>query len=268
MRRRTYLLWKKLLTRLAIVLVVVGSLYVYFRTGVFTIHSYAIVGAPDGYVEELQTELGYVAEQKMMWFLPGNRTISFHDDEMRTTIMETLPNTKSIHIYPSGPHTITVKLDHYDPLFATNDSYAISKEGVVYKDIVPLDTLPRLSIASTTEVTSEMLERAQFFVDKIGTVLFPVRYISIDEHNDMKFSDASKKSSIIASSEIDENKQWSNILSAIDTEPLKSKLAQNTNQLEYLDARFGNKVFYKFTTGEQPAIIPTHATTTATTTPQ
>lgn len=272
MRRKTFLLWKKLLTRFLSIAFVIGVLYVYFRTGIFTIHEYKIIGAPEGYVETLQTEFGYVSQHKLFWFLPSNRVISYHDDEMRTTIMETLPNTKSIRIYPSGLHVLTIKIDHHEPLFAVSDTYAISQEGTVYKEIVSLANFPLLTIASSTKVTPETLQMTSRFIANVHAVLFPVHFITIDEYNDIRLFNETKKSFIILSPTVDMGKQWSNILSAIDTDPLKGKLVTQASRLEYIDARFGNKIFYKFTTVEEPAIIPQsetiHATTTATTTLQ
>lgn len=42
---------------------------------------------------------------------------------------------------------------------------------------------------------------------------------------------------------------WITFVSAIDAEPLKSKIVNNLNKLEYIDLRFGNKIFYKFNDG-------------------
>ena len=79
------------------------------------------------------------------------------------------------------------------------------------------------------------------------------------------------KSEVIFAKSDDVDKIWSNIVSAIDTEPLKSKLEKDKSFLQYLDARFGNKVFYKFTNSQAGDIIQStsnspHATSTATTT--
>lgn len=42
---------------------------------------------------------------------------------------------------------------------------------------------------------------------------------------------------------------WITFVSAIDVEPLKTKLAQNLSSLDYFDLRFSNKIFYKFENG-------------------
>ncbi len=39
---------------------------------------------------------------------------------------------------------------------------------------------------------------------------------------------------------------WITFVSAIDAEPLKTKLKNKLTKLDYIDLRFSNKVFYKF----------------------
>lgn len=263
MRRATYIRLKRTLTTLLTVTLLSLAFYTYFHTGTFTIRDYDFVGVPEEYVEHLEQQVGYLAEQKLFYILPGNRIISFHDDEMRTAIMEVLPNTKKIRIYPSGLHTLTIKLTQHTPLFSVSDTHAISSEGVVYKEITPLWDYPRLEIASTTEVEPKTLERLANLSDKISTVIYPVRYVVIDEHNDVRLYNEEKTTAIITTSKADMSKVWSNVLSAIDTEPLKGKLSSKSETLEYLDTRFGNKVFYRFTKSVAPAIIPAHGTTTS-----
>lgn len=41
-------------------------------------------------------------------------------------------------------------------------------------------------------------------------------------------------------------KVWINFISIIDSEDLKNKLQNNLKNLEYIDMRFGNKIYYKF----------------------
>ncbi len=264
MRKRTYVLLKRIVIRSTILICCIGALYVYFRTGTFTVHDYRITGTTEEQAEELKKQFGFLADQRIMKLLPGNRVLSYHDDEMRTLITETLSNTKDIIVYPSGLHTLTVKIQSYTPIFAVSDTHAISENGTVYKEIVPLDTFAQLSISTSTEVSQSLLFAMKTLASNIDTVLFKVHYITIDEFNDIRFFDESKKTNVIVSSDADMVRVWSNIVSAVDTDPLKKKLLEKKELLEYLDTRFGNKVFYKFTNISVPAIIPPHEMATTT----
>jgi hypothetical protein len=269
MKKRRRILWVRLITWLATMVSSIAFLYVYFGTGVFTIRTYEIEGAPPQYVEELRNGFDILAEQKLFYSLPGNRIISFHDEDIRTLIQETLTNTKDITIYPKGLHTLYIKIESYVPLFAVSDTHAITEDSVVYKEIIPLTEYPRLEVASTTVVTKERFNSLAKLVKNLSAVIFPIRYIVIDQYDDVRLYDERHRSAVILALSSDTGKVWSNLLSAIDTEPLKTKLAAEGSKLDYLDTRFGNKVFYKFTNGDAPAIIPSeNATSTATTTLQ
>jgi hypothetical protein len=269
MKKKRRLLWKRIIVWFMSFTLGIGFLYAYFGTGIFAIRSYEIEGAPEEYVEQLRNGMNLLAEQKLFYSLPGNRVISFHDDEIRTLIEETLTNTKKIRIYPKSLHTLHVGIQSYTPLFSVSDTHAITEDGVVYKEITSLAGYPRLHVGSSTEVMRGTFRSLSKLVKNISSVLFPIEYIDISDDNDIRLYDKDRKSAILLSSSSDMDKVWSNVLSAIDTEPLKGKLSGKGSYLEYLDTRFGNKVFYKFTNGEVPAIIPnTNATTTATTTVQ
>lgn len=256
MRKKTYLLWKKVLTRLGITATVIAIGYTYFHSGLFTLHTYKIIGAPDEYISELTQGVEDISNQKLYKILPGNRSVSYHDSAIRALVMDTLPNTKDTSIRPTGLHTLTIKLKSYSPLFSVGDGYAISEDATIYKEIISLSDYPLLQIASTTEVQPLTLKAVSSLSEKIGDVLFKVGFISIDEYGDIRFYSHNKQSYVIIASGSDEGRVWSNILSAIDTDPLKKGLVSNVNALEYIDARFGNKVFYKFTNTAEPVIIP------------
>lgn len=265
MKRATYTKLKRTLATLVSLPLIILAFYVYFRTGFFSIRTYAISGAPEEYRASLEKGARLVADNTMFLFLPGNRVVSYHDDELRTLIMETLPNTKDITIYPSGLHTLTIKITPHVPLFAVSDTHAIAEDGTVYKEIIPLAPFARIELATSSSVHPKTLRSIAELVDKVHAVLFEVRYVAVDEHNDVRLYDNRHKSAVIVRSDADMDVVWSNLLSAIDTDPLKAKLAHSMNRLEYIDTRFGNKVFYKFTNGETPGIIPAHDTTATTT---
>jgi hypothetical protein len=273
MRRRTYLLWRKLLTRAFILLLAVFAFYALFLSHMFTVTAYEFEGVPYEYRGSLTETFTALAGEKMLWTLPGNRVWSFHKKAMKREIMKALPNSKIVSIHPSGPHTLSIKVESYTPAFAMENGFALSKEGVVYKEVVSVFDLPSITIATSTTLTEDDINSLSAFVEKISAVLFDVGKIDIDEYEDIRFYDKSGTGYVAVHGTDNLPHAWSNIVSAIDTEPLKSKIAHSLSALSYLDARFGNKVFYKFTSGANSAIIPKtennpDASSTATTTVQ
>jgi hypothetical protein len=101
----------------------------------------------------------------------------------------------------------------------------------------------------------------------MSAIIFPVENILVERTGDISCMDKDEKSKIIFLKENDYKKVWSTLVSAIDTDPLKTKLATDKDNLEYLDVRYGNKVFYRFSdmafqNGTVTGILGNHATTT------
>lgn len=260
MTKKARILLIRILTRLAIAIVVVTAVSIYFWTGVFTIHTYALVGVDESYQESILRELENIGEKKIYGILPGNRSITPHRNEIKNLINETMPNTSSIKMYASSLHVLTVEVTSYVPLFSVSDSHAITREGIMYREIHSLNQVPRITIATSTTVSPLTLQALEKLIPQIDTVLYPVRYITIDEYNDIRIYDETRKHTLIFSSSSDILRMWSTVVSAVDTDPLKSSLATEKNRLVYIDARFGNKVFYKFTNGDEVDILQATST--------
>ena len=116
------------------------------------------------------------------------------------------------------------------------------------------------------------------FASKVSRVIFSVDSIVVEKTGDIVLMNASGTTKLFFLKDTDKKKVWSTLVSAIDTVPLKTKLDTEREKLEYLDVRYGNKVFYRFSdmpfqNNGTTAILDGHATSTptiteASTTPQ
>ena len=117
------------------------------------------------------------------------------------------------------------------------------------------------------ELSKEFLVELSQVTAKISSVIFPVDSVVVEATGDVLCIDKRGMSKVIFLKDSDFKKTWSTLLSSIDTDPLKTKLLTDKNQLEYLDARYGNKVFYRFSdmtfqNGSVTGILGSHATST------
>jgi hypothetical protein len=260
-KRSTLLLWKKIVIRVGVFMVVVGSVCGYFLTNFFTVTHYVMTGIPDEYRDSIEIKARESEAKKQFFFIPSNKVLTYNVGALRSAIIKTLPNTKAVSIRPAGLHTMSIAVTTFVPLFRIDDTYAITKDGVVYKEIQDISALPIFTVASSTTravtkdgvfskeilgLPQEFLVKFASLVERVQPVLFPVRSIFLDKEGDVTFLNENGSSFIKFSSASDADKVWSNLVSAVDTEPLKSKLEKNKADLLYLDVRFGNKVFYKF----------------------
>jgi hypothetical protein len=281
-KRKTLDLFKKWTIGTLAVFFVCFFTYIFFVSGTFTIKNYDLVGVPEEYTNQIQNGLKEIATHKFLLVLPSNRVFSYRGLKMKTLITSTLPNTESVTIGIRGLHTLKITATQFSPLFKQDATHAITKDGIVYQESADLSQYPTLTLASSTTVSQnkdgiissrilgldhDTLLAISALIQKVNPVLFQVETVTIDQYGDVTFIDNRGVSMLKFSTSTDPVKIWSNIVSSIDTEPLKTKLADKTNNLSYLDARFGNKVFYKFTNDKDTAIIrSTNATSTATST--
>ncbi|MFA6608319.1 MAG: hypothetical protein WCT07_00160 [Candidatus Paceibacterota bacterium] len=267
MKKRTRALFKKIFIRTSITFLIGATFFVYFKTGFLTIHTYELVGVEEKYQPILKDKFMEYDKQKLYKILPSNRVISYHSKDMKSFIRELLPNTSHVSIYPTSLHTLRISVTSYAPLFKLNNSQAITKEGFIYKELSDISALPTLSYATSSNITPEILSQIEEIIPKISATIFSVQSVFINEYGDIYITNEGGESSVILSKDSDVKKIWSNLVSAIDTEPLKSKLQKEKGELKYLDTRFGNKVFFRFTNTDKTNIISSHdATTTASTT--
>lgn len=292
-KRSTFNRWRIIFIRVTILTILFGAFYLYFRTNVFTIYNYEIVGAPLNTKVEIQNKIQELSIEPIYKVIPTNKIFTYRDLKIKSIIKERLPNTSAIDISIRSLHTLRITITPYSPLFRINDTEAITKDGYIFTPIEDIKILPKLVVASSTvktenkdglisnklilqEATSTeaLFNSVANIIPKINTVLFNVTNINVLPYGDVIISDESMKSSVKLSFLVNLDKEWSNVISAVDTEPLKGLLETKKDLLGYIDVRFDNKVFYKFTNTVIPTIINAsttnnyvqNATTTATTT--
>jgi hypothetical protein len=235
--------------------------YLYFFSNIFTIRVYSIDGSDEVRTEIIIKKIKELESKKIVGFLPGNSFFTYHRGMIKDIIFDVLPNTEKVSMYPSSLTTLQIRITAYKPFFKADDEHGITENGTIYKEIQDMSRVPLLKVATTTTLTRSLLQSIADIYPKINRSIFPVTSISVDSNNDVLIRNDTTHSEVRYTYGQDVSTIWSNIVSAIDTEPLKSKLLQEKMNLRYLDARFGNKVFYKFTNENETLIINNHNAT-------
>lgn len=272
------------------ILIVVGIFFVcygYFVSDFFTIRNYQIHGLNDFQQREATNAIQSASSTRSFFVIPHNKVLSFSSKHIAGTLIAIFPDIQSIGVRPVGLHTLKLDVSMYEPLLRTDENTAITENGILFTTNKDIRSLPIITLASSTILEEELggriikrirdvdplfLKESKAFEEKVSSVIFKVRTINLNTDGDVTFSNASGTSKILIQKGADMNKVWSTLLSAIDTDPLKSKLKSSKETLEYLDVRFGNKVFYKFKNKEAfeapraPVIIENYATSTVATT--
>jgi hypothetical protein len=239
-----------------------------FVRGAFTIDHIEV--APDDYREKVMSVTDTWLAQKLLWYIPRNTVLTLPSGKIKEEITTTYNEVEKVTISRKGLHGLEITLTIREPLFRLHDNLAIDTSGVVYMEPKDISILPVLMFDGISP-GKELLSKMHWFVEQTRVALGEVTSVEHKDTGDVYFYLQTKNTDtpyIVLKDTFDMERAWSIMLSAFDTNPLKKNLETKRDLLEYIDLRFGNKVFYKF---DQEAIhttasTTTHATSSATTT--
>lgn len=246
--------------------IVIGFFYFIFwfiTSNVSRIDFINISGAnPDFKNTELMPKTSQlITRNKRLFFLPADHIMTYHKDEVVDLINKELPNVESVNIKTEGLHTLNIEITSRIPVFNLNNGKVLDKHGIVYDEIIPTDALPLLISSSTP--SEDEIKVIGDFMKRITTRLFDVSVVEITKDNDIYFFDKAHSVALKYHKGDDTNMLWNTFISALDTPPLSDLLQNKKSALEYVDLRFGNKVFYKFKEENKNQIVPNTSTSTS-----
>ncbi len=94
---------------------------------------------------------------------------------------------------------------------------------------------------------SETMSNISDFIRSLSLLGFSPVSLSVDSPGSLSFVLEGKNTpKILINEKFDLDKMYNNLSSALSTEPLKTKINTNYASLLYIDLRFENKVYYKF----------------------
>jgi hypothetical protein len=285
-KRRTLTLLITWTIKIALVGSLLGLLYCYFGTQFFTITSYQIAGVDEESRNAIDFRLHELDKRKLYKLFPANKIFTYSTGAITTSVRDIVPEMATIDIRPVGLHIVKIEVTLLKPLFRVSDTQALTEDGIIFTTKYNIHKYPRITVASSTIKTvkshgvvfthmvlpdegfdESFLPELSSITGKISSVIFPVETISVETTGEILCINKEGTSKVIFSKDADYKKVWSTLVSAIDTDPLKTKLLTSRDQLEYLDVRYGNKVFYRFSdmafqNGSVTGILGNHATTT------
>lgn len=285
-KRRTLTLIITWAIKIAIVTLVISLLYCYFGTQIFTIKSYQISGVDEVTRVSIDAKLHTLNEKKFYKIIPANKIYSYSSSNITKVVRDIVPEMATIVMRPIGLHVVKIEITLLKPLFRISDTQALTEDGIIFTTKYNIHKYPRIIVASSTtklikrdgvvftqmviperESNKEFILQLSQITTKISSVIFPIESVSVEATGDVLCIDERGISKVIFLKDSDYKKTWSTILSSIDTDPLKTKLATSKDDLEYLDARYGNKIFYRFSdmafqNGPVTGILGNHATST------
>lgn len=285
-KKRTLASLIRWVVRITITIVVIVIFFTYTRTDIFTITSYDVSGTDASSSVAVIAQVREAVKRPVYFVIPGNKIFTYSNSLVVDAVRTNVPDVATIDMRPVGLHTVKISVTTLTPLFRVGDTQALTEDGVLFTTKNDVSKLPAIVIASSTvetfkrdglhfsqvilggeKIEARTLRDIVDFSTKVSSIIFPVQNILVEENGDITVSNASGTSKVLFLKDMDQKKTWSTLVSAIDTDPLKNKLATEKEKLEYLDVRYGNKVFYRFSdmtfqNAKGAVIMNNHATTT------
>lgn len=250
--------WKRFLWVVA-GLLFVTAVVVLIRAPKLQVSNVEIIGANVTDPEDVSTIVNSYLEGHYLYFLPRSSMLLVPTAVITRHVRGQFPRFSSVDIRRKGVDRLVVSVVEHEGkyLWCENQEscFFMTKDGVVFAP-APFfsgDAYEKIFVGQKKDLpfrpmTDDTFSIVESLRERLPTIeIVPKLFRFVSEHQvDIIFVHNGHDASLIIdpSSPLDETLE--DLATGLATEPLKSKFNDDKNILEYLDARFANKVVYKF----------------------
>lgn len=249
---------KKIFSRIFFVSLILLSVFslitaLFFYIDSFKIKNITIEGATDLSKEFLTQELQEVLKSKSLGIFPRDRILFFPYDDVRIKLMNSFKKFSSVQIEGRFSQNLLVKVEERQPVavFFSKEQksyYFIDEGGFIFDDapffssgvfpqFVDNRTHPKSSVGDFL-IEKEEAQRIFDFM-KLMPVDYSVAQILLENDGVYKFL-TKEGWQIILQKDDDFKTAYQNFLASLN------EIKDRRKNLDYIDLRFGGKVFFKF----------------------
>ena len=194
-------------------------------------------------------------EGNYFWLFSKKNILIYPKSKIKEEIIETFPRIKKINLDLDLPNFLNVDIEERKPyvLWCKNLSPAVcyyaDKEGYIFSETEEpvLDELFRYYTNNNLSLRQNILKPEKFreidsfikFIEGVGLV--PYKFVETKKEYEIYFGDFGSK--IIFNENQNIKRVMNNFQSVLNMKEFSD--IENFKKLEYLDLRFGNKIFYK-----------------------
>ena len=269
-QKKAFTLWILLVIVLALAVIALLRLNTFFITNV------VVTGTKSEKNKIIENEVTNILRGSYVHALPKQNVFIYPEDLIQDTLYKKYTNFDTVTLRRSGLHTLTIMVherlpvlyvtDQANPtgVFIDSSGYIYNNSDIEYSKLIASST--PVSESTITYVGSTTLALPVDFNNSIGKSIDPAQFknllILIDALNKKNIRVISVLLRPYGDAELQITKNGGHIrvhldddslrilanLSAIrKTSPFKEDFLNKRDALQYIDMRFGNKVFYKFT---------------------
>lgn len=238
-----------------VIIAVLGVLVYILKIPQLQIVNTQIIGNSFVTTQEIQDKTDSILNTSYLWIIPARNIFLFPRALLENKIKEN-PAVISVRVSKNyfNKISITVVEQEKEALYCRtlehSECYYVNKEGYIYSQVKDL-VIPEQEIIMYLE--NEQKNNKEFIFDKelyINSMTFiksssrygiPIGKVYLKSDGVLEFT--TRDGTIILTSKYDDfEKDFSNFIALFDKNVLTK---EQLSSIEYIDVRFGNKVFYK-----------------------
>lgn len=243
------------------------------RTPSIRVASFNISGNKLIETSEVESLVSSILSGKYLWLYPKNNIFLLPRRELKESIMQQFKRAEDVSININAERVLSIRISERGAQYtwcgntlpalveSSNDKcYFLDEFGYIF------DEAPYFSGATYLKfygglgemdnpvgqrILPTSFEKLVYLQNVINQTGFNVSSVVIDPKGEIDmylaaFTTPPDAPKIILKIDSDVEKLAENLQAAVSAEPFKTELKNNYNNLNYIDLRFGNKVYYKF----------------------
>ncbi len=244
-----------LIIGISIFALILGLLMYLATLPVFYIQHLKIEGTIFVEKTEIEQKTQEILNKKILWFIPIKNIFLFPKNELEESLKQN-PAIISVKIRKKLFNTLSITIEEhakqmiYCVYLDKSECYYVNDDGFLYSKVKEY-IIPEQEILIFDERGSKKIEDVLIEKEKYEDILLFVKNLSREEiyikeiyiHPDMTVDFVSRTDTIFKVSVFDDfRKDYANLIALFEKQILTKDILQT---IEYIDLRFGNKVFYK-----------------------
>lgn len=274
-KKRTQNNKKKFVFVFVVCVILIVSYVIAMRSAFFRIETIEVQGIPNTYAQLITKDTEAYLGTYILGILPKNNIFLFSPKEAERSILQKNSYLESIQYKRKGLHLLVVQVKIRTPRFVVqHNKYStepiafVDNQGYIFSTVytdTSTSTIPlyenATNASSTTSVTlpinfaekigtvldAQYISNLVFYIDEISKKNFKIYGVVVKPLQDVDILITPEGGAIRIPLQADRERILSTFAAAKKAEPLRSYLTNNISQMQYIDLRYGNKVFYKFT---------------------
>lgn len=261
-KKRRMIVLSKILLSVFLLSIIFASLAYISRTPFLNIKDTEIIGSKIIDNQKVQEIVQKDIAGNYLWFFPKTNILLYPKNEIRYELKETFKRLKDVTFAISSDKTLQVSLLEREPKYIwCGETIDLTKEekcNFLDETGFTFDEAPLFSKEVFFKFYGVLpVDFAKFILFKQTLESMGLKPVALYAENtgDMKVFLSAKSSismgpEIIFNSDYDFEKITENLQTALTTEPLQTDFKNKYDTLLYIDLRFENKVYYKFSQGK------------------